>query len=145
MTGKNHQPENDVDIWNHSGSCKLLETTNSPVKPQSICPMQSTQSAHAHCPTLWVSHLQTTTPQHTPTISSDLYSPIFPNFGAENFLPACWNYHVSPSVQLVLQHPWGVWDLWEGDISFEPWTLWKVDSPDCRKHLIIETKKGGVF
>lgn len=44
-------------------------------------------------------------------------------------LPTCLgNYHVTLSVQLTLQHPWGVWDLWEGDISFEPWTLWKVDS-----------------
>lgn len=51
MTGKNHQLENDVDIWNSGGSCKLLETANSSVKPQSICPVQSTPSAHARCPT----------------------------------------------------------------------------------------------
>lgn len=36
-------------------------------------------------------------------------------------LPTCLgNYSVALSVQLILQHPSGVGDIWEGDISFNP-------------------------
>lgn len=81
-------------------------------------------------------------------VSSDLEPSLFPNFGAvisTEKLPTCLgNCHVTLSVQLILQHPWGV-RFMGGDTSSELWALWKADSPDCHKHLIIETKKGGII
>lgn len=114
MTGKNHQPENDVDIWNCSTSCKLLETTNSSVKPQ------STQSAHAHCPILWISHLQATTPQHTPT---------------------CPLIHIRPYSQiLVLKYSLPAWEITTWHSTHEVWVLWILHlNPGHLGRQIVQT------
>lgn len=148
MTGKNHQLENDVDIWSSGGSCKLLETANSSVKPQSICPVQSTPRAHARCPTLWISHLQATTPQHTarsPLIYSHPYSQILVLQSAlRNSLPA-WEITMWHCQCSWFYSTHEVWDLWMVILHLNSGHSGRQISSDCHKHLIIETKRVGLF
>lgn len=114
MTGKNHQPENDVDIWSCGGSCKLLETGNWSVKAQSVCPVARAHTlpyiVHQPSPPLLNTH-------------PHLLWPVFthiPKFWCWE-LPTCLgNYSVTLSVRLILQHPPGMWDTWNSDISFNP-------------------------